>query len=220
MALHRPLHRLALLLVLALPLACVNPFQPANPEPPAPGGVPEIFNTPDDVLDTMLRAIESKSSGGGDAWLHAFAESTQVGDRAYRSFYDGAVKQSWQGGSRTAPEPWNVALERVLPAKLFGIRANDSYAFHWVRDSTSENDDDPGAADTAQFHRHYTLSATSATSSNPEIIAIGYCDLSFQRTNGRWSIYRWHDRVDPNVGVNPSNDQRTMSWWRLESLSR
>jgi hypothetical protein len=29
----------------------------------------------------------------------------------------------------------------------------------------------------------------------------------------RWSIYRWVDRVDPDVGVNPVNtDERTMSW--------
>ena len=220
MTLTRGIRRLALLLTLALPLACVNPFTPANPEPPAPGGVPEIFSTPDDVLDTMRNAIESKSSGGADAWLHAYAESTQTGDRAFRSFYDGAVKQIWEGGSRTAPEPWNVALERVLPSRLFGIRANDRYAFTWEHDRFSESDTDPGAADTAWFHRQYTLSATSTTNSNPDTIATGFCDLSFQKTNGRWSIYRWHDRVDPSVGVNPSNDARTMSWWRLESLAR
>ena len=163
MTMTRLLHRFAMLLALALPLACVNPFKPADPETGGSGGVPEFFNTPDNVLDTMKRGIESKSSGGQDAWLHAFAESTLVGDRAYRSFYDGDVKRSWEGGVRTAPEPWNLGHERGLPAKLFGIRANGSYTLVWARDSTAENDDDPGAADTAQFHRHYTLSATSAT---------------------------------------------------------
>ena len=218
----RPLGRSLVLLALALPLACVNPFKPADPEPPDSSGVPEFFDTPNNVLATMQVALESKSSGGANAWLHAFAESTQIGDRAYRSFYDPAVKQVWESGtSLSAPEPWNIGLERSLPSKLFGIRANLSYAFAWEQDLGSQQDDDPAAADTAQFHRHYVLHAITPNNANPpEIIGIGYVDLSFQRKNGRWSIYRWHDRVDDTVGVNPSNDQRTMTWWRLESLAR
>jgi hypothetical protein len=218
----RRVARFLLLLALALPLACVNPFKPADPEPPDSSGVPEVFDTPGLVLATMQVALESKSSGGANAWLHALAESTQVGDRAFRAFYDPAVKQVWESGtSLSAPEPWNIGLERGLPSKLFGIRANLSYAFEWTPDPGSIADDDPPTADTAQFHRHYVLRAITENDANPpEVIGIGFVDLSFQRKNGRWSIYRWHDRVDDTVGVNPSNDQRTMSWWRLESLIR
>lgn len=215
----RTIRRLVLLLALALPLACVNPFKPADPEPPDSSGVPEDFRTPEDVLETMRLALESKSEGGANAWFHAFAESTVLGDRAYRAFYDGAVKQSWQTSTRlTAPEPWGVTLERGLPSKLFRFRPQAIYSFAWARDNSAENDDDPSAADTAQFHRKYTLLATDGNLS--AVIAVGFCDLSFQRTGGRWSIFRWRDRVDPNVGVNPSTDERTMSWWRLESLAR
>ena len=224
MHIDRRFARLALLLGLMLPLACVNPFKPANPEPPAPGGVPEFFSSPELVLDTMDRAIESKSSGGADAWLHAFAQSTQAGDRAFRAFYDDAVKRSWEDKEGPAPEPWDVTLERGLPSKLFSISPNASYTFKWAGDPSAESDGVPGGSpDTVQFHRMYTLSATSANSSKPETIAIGFCDLSFQNTNGRWSIFRWNDRVDPAVGVtpgNPSTNQRTMTWWRLESRKR
>ena len=119
--------------------------------------------------------------------------------------------------SLTAPEPWDVTLERGLPSALFRIRANASYQFQWTRDPSAENDDDPNAADTAQFHKKYTLVATQGN--NTEVIGIGFCDLSFQKANSRWSIYRWHDRVDPSVGVNPAaTDERTLSWWRLQSL--
>jgi len=44
--------------------------------------VPEEFGTPELVLATMQVALQSKSTGGTSAWLHAFAESTQTGDRA------------------------------------------------------------------------------------------------------------------------------------------
>lgn len=212
---------LALPALLALSQGCVNPFKPASPELPVAGSVVEDFHTPDDVLTTMQLAIEAKASGA-NAWLHAFAESTVVGDRAYRCFYDGAVKQSWQSStSRQAPEPWDLGLERGLPSYLSGIRQSYQYAWQWSRDPSAGNDDDPAAADTAQFHRKYTLVATSTDGKFTDIIAIGFCDLSFQKTGARWSIYRWNDRVDPDVGVNPViTDERCMSWWRLESLAR
>lgn len=214
--------RLAVMAALALPLGCVNPFTPANPEPPDSSGVPEIFDTPDLVLETMQAALQSKSTGGTNAWVHALAESTQVGDRAYRAFYDDAVKLSWQASSsQSAPEPWDLTLERKLPSQLFGIAANGTYALEWTHDTSVGNDDDPGAADTAQVHRHYLLTATLPSSTNPVVIGVGFADLSFQKKNGRWSIYRWHDRVDAAFGVNPSStDARSMSWWRLQSLTR
>jgi len=37
------------------------------------------------------------------------------------------------------------------------------------------------------------------------VIGVGFADLSFQLQNNHWSIYGWHDRVDPAFGVNPSS---------------
>ncbi|MEY4375327.1 MAG: hypothetical protein RL760_1494 [Candidatus Eisenbacteria bacterium] len=214
--LHR-LVTLALCLVLALPAGCVNPFKPSDPERPDGTGVPENFGTTDDLLQTLQLAVESKSLNGENAWVHAFSDSVTNADRAYRHFYDPAVKQTWQTGtSLTAPEPWDLTLERGLPRFLFGVRQNLGYAWQWGFDSYSTNDEE--AADTALVHRKYTLVASNGSQS--EVIAIGYCDLSLQRKSGRWWIVNWNDRVDPTIGANPSNDQRTMTWWRLQSLTR
>jgi hypothetical protein len=214
---HRLLARLALLAALVLPLACNNPFKPADPELPDSNGVPEDFHTTDAVLQTMVLAVNSKTSGGATAWLHAFADSQLVSDRAYRQYYDGAVKQNWEtGNSLKAPEPWDITLERGLPTKLFGIRPLGTYNFAWAPDPGSPNDD--VGPDTTLLHRHYTLQSTQGN--NQETIAVGYCDLSLVNLGSRWAIFRWVDRLDATVGVNPSSDARAMSFWRLESLAR
>jgi hypothetical protein len=210
--------------VLALVLgACANPFKPAIPEDPTGAGTPVIedFRTPEALLQTVAEAIQSRGSNGATAYLRAFAESTVAGDRAYRGFYDGAVKANWQSATQlTAPEPWDVSLERNVHTQLSGIRPTFEYSFRWDPDPDSPSDDDPAVSDTVQYHRKYRLFA-APTDGNPETIAIGFVDVSMQKKDGRWSIYRWHDRVDPDVGVNPaSTDERTMSWWRLESLAR
>ena len=211
--------RMTLLLALALPLACVNPFKPATPELPSAAGISENFSLPDSVLSTMARAIVAKSEGGANAWLHAFADSTVVGDRAYRCVYDGQVKQNWEAATSLNAPVWDLSLEGGLPSYLYRIRANADYEFTWELDPNRERDGDPGSEDTVWFHRTYTL--TSNFSSRIDTIGIGSCDLSFQKTHGRWSIFRWNDRFDPKVGVTPAaTDERCMSWWRLESRSR
>lgn len=219
----RPALRASVLALALVAGACANPFKPADPEDPSSSGPPvvEDFRTPEALLETIVQAIQNRSSNGANAYLRAFAESTVAGDRAYRSFYDGAVKSNWQSATQlTAPEPWDVTLERNLHTQLSGIRPTYLYQFVWLPDPLSPQDDDPAASDTVQYHRKYTLFA-APENGNPEIIAIGFADLSMQKKEGRWSITRWHDRVDPNVGVNPAaTDQRTMSWWRLESLVR
>jgi len=214
--------RLALLALLALSAGCVNPFRPADPQQPEGGVVQEDFRTPEDVLNTMAAAIQSKSSSGATAWFHAFAESIQVGDRNYRQFYDGAVKQSWQSAtSLAAPEPWDGSLERGLPSRLFGFRATASYAFVWGTDPDSPSDDINNDVDTVQFHRKYQLLASTSTSANQEIIATGFADLSLFKPQGgsRWFISRWNDRLDKTYGVNPPNSEYSMSRHRLDSLT-
>ena len=212
-----------LLAPLAMAAGCVNPFKPADPQLPSGDIVPENFGTPEEVLETMRVGIVSRSVNGGDAYLHAFAESTALGDRAFRAFYDPAVKATWQSVNQlTAPEPWDLALERNLPQKLDDIRpTSPEYIFQWAQDPDFPLDP-PITGDTAQIHRKYTLFARISGGEDIEIIGIGFADLSLQKErSGRWSIFRWQDRVDPAVGVNPAEtDQRTFSWWRLESLTR
>jgi hypothetical protein len=65
-------------------------------------------------------------------------------------------------------------------------------------------------------HIKYTLYAEPA-STDPVIIAIGFADLLIQKVGSRWSIFEWHDRFDPDSGVNPSADQRSFTYYRLES---
>jgi hypothetical protein len=201
--------------------ACTNPFKPADPEPPDSSSVPEQWGTPEEVLETMALALASRSTNGATAYLRAFAESTVAGDRAYRAFFDGAVKSSWQAATQlTAPEPWDIQLERNVHAAVSAIRPTYDYTWQWSPDNDSPIDDDPAVSDTVVYHRRYTLLATPKDGAS-EIIAIGFADLAMQKKEGRWSVYRWVDRVDPAIGVNPAaTDQRTMSWWRLESLTR
>ena len=210
-----------LVLLALLVGACTNPFKPADPEPPDSTQVPEKWGSPEEVLETVALALASRSTNGATAYLRAFADSTVPGDKAYRSFYDGGVKASWQAvTAQTAPEPWDIQQERNVHSTISAIRSTYNYAWAWGRDDTgSPLDDDPALSDTVVYHRKYTLLATPEVGT-PEIIAIGYVDMALQKKDGRWSIYRWVDRVDPAVGVNPAaTDQRTMSWWRLESLT-
>src|SRR5262249_33285645 len=157
------LRALALAALLALPLGCVNPFRPADPEPPSGAQVPEEFGTPFAVLQTMQAGIEARSISGKNAYIHAFAESPAAGDRAFRAFYDPSVKSSWESANQlSAPEPWDLALEKNLYAKLSAIRPTYNYTFVWETDPGSPSDDDPTQQDTVQFHRHYELLAAPA----------------------------------------------------------
>jgi len=211
----------AVVLIALLIGACTNPFKPADPEPPSNVGVPERWATPEEVLETVQLALMSRSTNGATAYLRAFADSIVPGDKAFRAFYDGGVKAGWQSATQlTAPEPWDIQLELNVHSTISAIRPTFEYAWQWSRDDTGAPlDDDPALSDTVVYHRKYTLLATPSAGT-PAIIAIGYVDLAMQKKDGRWSIYRWVDRVDPAVGVNPAaTDQRTMSWWRLESLT-
>lgn len=213
--------RLLPLLALGLVLgACVNPFKPADPELPDASAVTENFAWPESVLATMERAIETRSPNGLNAYMRALAESTQFGDRAFRAYYDDAVKLNWQASNqRQAPEPWDAKLEQNVHSTIAGVRPTYSYEWLWDLDNTSPRDEDPASADTVLYHRHYQLFATSPDGLTQARIVVGYADLSFQKKEGRWSLFRWVDRVDPLVTATPAKtDERTMSWRRLESL--
>jgi len=207
------------LLALLLLSGCTNPFTPANPEPPSGDIVVEDFSSIDAMLTTMGTAIQTRTQNGADAYIHTYADSLTPADRAFRAFYDPAVKTAWVSGSngQTPPDPWTLANERGLHSKLSSIRPNDPYSFVWVRDPNSPADDEI-ATDVWSVHIKYTLYATPASTGDPVIIAAGYADLLIQKVGSKWSIFEWHDRLDPDFGVNPSGDQRTFSYYRLESL--
>ena len=208
---------LALGLLLLPLLGCTNPFKPADPEPPSGDAVVEDFGSIDDMLNTIATAIQTRSTNGANAYIHAFAESTTAGQRAFRAYHDPGAKQAWLTGSggQTAPEPWLLPNERGLHSELSRIRPNDAYFFQWLPDPDSPGDDEI-ATDVFLVHRKYRLFATPVNT-DPVIIAAGFADLLIQKDGARYSIFEWRDRVDPEFGVNPPGDQRSFTYYRLES---
>jgi hypothetical protein len=196
---------------------CTNPFTPANPDgPPSGDVVVEDFSTIDELLNTMAVALQTRSTNGANAYIHAFAESTTTSQRAFRGFHDPAVKASWLAGSggQTAPEPWTLINERGLHSELSRIRPNDPYVFQWGPDPDKPNDEDI-APDVTLIHRKYQLSAVPATG-DPVLIVSGFADILVQKDGARYSIIEWRDRVDPKYGVS-SVDVRSITYERLES---
>lgn len=216
---RRALLLTALAVVLTALGGCRNPFTPADPEPPAAGGVTEDFSTPNKLLDTIASAIADKGQNGATAYANAFADSSQATDRAFYAFHWPAAVDAWRAVSlRDPPNPWDLTLERAFYQYLVGYRPTASYTLLWNDDPTSESDDveitSPGLA---VIHRRYTL-FTSVTETDITVIAIGYADIYLYKANGRWFIYRWQDRVDPDIGVNPVDlEQLSMGARRLES---
>jgi hypothetical protein len=206
----------ALVLLPALLAGCTNPFKPADPEPPSGDAIVEDFSSIDNMLNTMGTAIQTRSTNGANAYIHTFAESTTAGQRGFRAFHDPAVKAAWLAGAggQAAPEPWTLPLERGVHSQLSRIRPNDDYIFQWRPDPLSGNDEEI-ATDVTSIHRKYELYATPANS-EPVLIVSGYADMLVQKEGGRYSIFEWHDRVDPDYGVN-SVDVRCFTYHRLES---
>jgi hypothetical protein len=207
--------------VLLLPLlGCTNPFTPANPEPPSGDAVAEEFGSIEDLLHTMEAAIQARSTEGANAYIHALAESTVAGQRAFRAFHDPGAKAAWLSGAggQPAPEPWLLLNERGLYSELSRIRPNDAYIFQFSPDDGPDGhgNDEEIATDVWSVHRHYELFATPANT-DPVTIAAGFADMLIQKDGARWSIFEWHDRVDPKYGVNPPDQQRSFTYYRLES---
>ena len=208
---------LALSLLLLLLGGCTNPFKPADPEPPSGDAVPEDFSSIDATLGTMATAIQARTTNGANAYIHAFAESTVAGQRAFRAFHDPAAKAAWltHSGGQSAPEPWLLVNERGLYSELSRIRPNDAYIFLFTPDAGNGNDEEI-ATDVWSVHRHYELFAT-LLNTDLVTIAAGFADLFIQKDGARWTIFEWHDRVDPKYGVNPPDTQRSFTYYRLES---
>ncbi len=224
MAAMIPLLRRALLLAsLSLTLlalcGCRNPFRPANPEPSAGGGVTQDYSTPNKVLDTITAALADKGQSGAAAYANAFADSTQILERAFYAFHWPAAVDAWRAASlRDPPNPWDLTLERAFYDYLVGYRPTANYTLTWADDLTSESDDIEGTTPGyAVIHRRYVL-YTSTSETDISVIAVGYADIHLYKSNGRWFIFLWQDRVDPEIGVNPSDlEQLSLGARRLES---
>lgn len=220
-ALTRASRRLAWPVLAALALAvsgCVNPFQPATPEPPDPSGIREDFSTPPKLLATLKAAIENKGQAGRLAWADAMADSTSPATRSFYAFHDPRVVSAWRLSSPVPPpEPWNLELERRFYDRFVALYSYE-YLMEFDDDDTSPNDVIDDGAGTALLHRKYYVAAS--VPSSPVIIAIGYVDLYLAKYDGRWFVVRWEDRLDPQIGVDPSDpDNRSLGWRRLESVS-
>jgi hypothetical protein len=221
-SLNRALRRFAwpLLTVLALSGAgCTNPFEPATPEPPDPGGVPEDFSSPERLLATMELAIEDKGSSTGRlAWANAMADSTAPGTRNFVANHDPDVLSAWVLGSPVPPpSPWTLYEERRFYDKFVTVYPKE-YTMTFSKDDTSPLDDIKEASGTATLYRRYNV--TAKTSSSTAVIAIGFVELVLVKYDGRWWVLRWGDRLDETIGVDPADsDNRTFGWRRLDSVS-
>ncbi len=210
----------ALLAAGLLLCGCTNPFAPAKPQPPNGGGVIEDFSTPDRLLQTIEDAIKDKGPSGATAYADAMGDSTGPGTRAFYAFHDSRVVDAWRiGAQRDPPSPWDLRLERIFYNYLIGVFPTFEYTFQWASDPNSPLDD--RQPESAVLHRYYVLQASGADGAIQKIIAIGYADLYLQKRDSRWFLYRWQDRLDENIGVNPTDtDNRTMGWRRLDSQTR
>ena len=209
-----------LVLALSLLAGCANPFTPATPEVPNANGVVEDFSTPDRLLNTMALGIMNRGVSGRAAYLDALADSTNTTTPAFYAFHYPAVTDAWAVSAGHQPPEWTLDFEKRFYDYLIAVFPNFSYTFVWGPDGTSPSDQIDLSAGTALLHRYYVLQGLSTDQKIDKIISVGYADLYLQKLNGRWLLYRWEDRVDPSVGINPvDTDSRSMGWRRLDSLA-
>ncbi len=209
---------LPLLGVLALGSAgCVNPFTPATPESPIGNSVVEDYSTPDKLLSTLIAGMNDKGPSGRLAWTNAMADSTDANTRAFYAFHDPLVLSAWTLSSPTPPpDVWDLDLERQFYDK-FVARYSGDYQMLFGPDNDSPSDE-PGT-DTWLLHRRYFIYSVE-TNGQQATIAQGYVDLYLVKYDGRWWVVRWQDRLDPTVGVDPTDQTSyTLGYRRLESLS-
>lgn len=210
---------LALGFALALALSgCTNPFKPATPFPPSSGGLVADYSTPAKLLETLKAAMENKGPAGATAWIDAMASPTGPAPPGFVALPDPLVLDKWNISSQVPPpDPWNYEVEKTF----FGSFVSDVYpSYEFVMtfgpDNTSVQDVVDEASGTATLHRHYKIEAQLPA--GPKAVAIGYVDLGMVKYGGSWHILLWKDRLDPTIGVNPTDqDNVTLGWRRMES---
>ena len=206
----------ALVAVACALAGCVNPFRPASPEAPTSTTVREDFSTPERLLNTLVAAMEDKGTAGRIAWANAMADTSGPNTRAFYAFMDPVVLSDWgQTSGIPAPE-WGLDLERQFYDR-FGALTSGTYQMTFSPDNFSPSDDI--GTETALMHRRYVIYSIEQDIATP--IAQGYVDFYMVSYDGRWWVVRWQDRLDPDVGVNPSDGTSySLGRRRLDSLTQ
>lgn len=221
MATVRAMRFVIVALLLAAPLGgCTNPFTPAVPEKPSGTAVIENFNTPEALLTTLAAAIAARGVSGRLAYYDALADSTDATRFAFRAFHAPAAVEAWHVDTHLDPPTWvRRPYEELFYDHLAELYPSFTYNFVWSPDNLS-SDPGPEVDGLVTLRRHYTLIATSTDGAIEKIIAIGYADLLMQKAGGRYYLYRWEDRIDPEFGARPTDpDNLSMGARRLESVS-
>lgn len=206
-----------LLLTSALFGGCDGLFRPAVPE--APSSIEPVrvdYSEPDSTLATLARGLSSKGANGGNqAYMDALADDAAAGT-VFRAYFDPTDSAFFAQSGGSVPS-WGKSNENaffsILPRD---VRPGDEYRMTWEPDLENPRDDF-GDSD-ATIHRRYILYA-DAESGSSLIIAIGYADFLFAKSNeGKWLIVRWSDRRDPTADPDDEN-QKTLGTRRLELQS-
>ncbi len=200
----------------ALWLSCTslrcNLFEPATPEPPSGSAITPDYTEPDNVLETIAKAVEDKAQRNGQTvYIRAFGDTTLDG-RGFHAFFDPA---SVVRSGRTVPDDWDTAREGNFYAKFVALPlvSTAAYEMSWDPDPDAQNDVIDEAAGTALLHRMYQVTALLET--EEIVIAYGFADLYLVRvTSDRWVIVRWDDREGPDPMPNP--EAITLGQRRLE----
>jgi hypothetical protein len=211
----RPLRAGLALGLLAVLVAGCDLFKPATPE--AGGGGSTLlpsYATPESCLRYMQIGIERKDNAGQDAYLGALADTTTDG-QGFHAFFDPAVWNAY-GGIR--PADWDLRHEAQF-LSVFIRSFGDPYEMRWLEDLDYPIANEVNDGKSAILHRRYKVWALRQSTADTLLIAVGYAKLSFARISVlRWALIRWEDRVDPEVGTQPEeDDQRTFGYRRLNA---
>lgn len=192
-------------------------FRPATPEAGGTGTVVLTnYNDPDSTLATMARGVAAKNDGTS-AYMGGIADT--VRDlHVFRTVFDQAVLSRYNSipGALPIPDPWGDQ-ERTFFFNFIQYKKNAEYHMTWAPDPFNPDPPTDLSAPVWLLHRSYQVT-TKQSDGSLGIIAVGYAELFFVRTNtGRWVIAVWSDHVDPAYGgANPPNpDQVCLGWRRL-----
>lgn len=181
-------------------------FTPAVPETPTGPPIVVDYTTPEAALRTMARGMAGKAQGQ-QAWLGAFADPSRGDSVDYVCVFDPADLAYYQQVCQCTVSPdWRgVRREDQFYTAYIGLRPNEEYSV--VFDSLDTDPDQPPVDHKAIRYRHYEVSATDPDSRTRLVIGIGIARLTFTEVAANhWAISRWEDQVDPEVGVNPTEE--------------
>ena len=197
---------------------CIGLFRPDKPEPPSQGsgGIELDYSSHEHTLATLARGIAAKGPNGQAAYLRAFADPT-TDQVSLTVVFDPEVTRRFEGGNGQVPT-WNLDYERNFYSSLLRV---SSYGYYMVWDFNAPAGSDDISSDGALLHRKYHVYTVDAQGSAIGVVAVGLADLTLKKVApSRWAIVRWEDRVDPSVGIDPSDHGAlSFSARRLESLS-